>query len=98
MPWIAASLVSAFFLGLYDLSKKHALRDNAVLPVLFLSTVCGAAVWLLLLLLAGGGGNSGQECAHVLGRAEQRRGVSIACVSEKQKNQKEQLPPCESQR
>lgn len=51
MPWIAASLVSAFFLGLYDLSKKHALRDNAVLPVLFLSTVCGAVVWLGLLLL-----------------------------------------------
>ncbi len=39
MSWIAASLVSAFFLGLYDLSKKHALRDNAVLPVLFLSTL-----------------------------------------------------------
>ena len=37
MSWIAASLVSAFFLGCYDLSKKHALRDNAVLPVLFLS-------------------------------------------------------------
>lgn len=51
MPWIAASLVSAFFLGLYDLSKKHALRDNAVLPVLFLGTLCGAAVWLALLLL-----------------------------------------------
>ncbi len=50
MPWIVASLVSAFFLGFYDLSKKHALRDNAVLPVLFLSTVCGAAVWLVLLL------------------------------------------------
>ena len=50
MPWIAASLVSAFFLGLYDLSKKHALRDNAVLPVLFLSTVCGAVAWLALLL------------------------------------------------
>ena len=50
MSWIAASLVSAFFLGLYDLSKKHALRDNAVLPVLFVSTLCGAAVWLALLL------------------------------------------------
>lgn len=50
MPWIAASLVSALFLGFYDLSKKHALRDNAVLPVLFLSTICGAAVWLVLLL------------------------------------------------
>jgi drug/metabolite transporter (DMT)-like permease len=49
MSWIAASLVSAFFLGCYDLSKKHALRDNAVLPVLFLSTLCGAAVWVLLL-------------------------------------------------
>jgi transporter family protein len=51
MSWIAASLVSAFFLGLYDLSKKHALRDNAVLPVLFLGTLCGAVVWLGLLLL-----------------------------------------------
>jgi transporter family protein len=50
MPWIAASLISALFLGFYDLSKKHALRDNAVLPVLFMSTVCGAAVWLILLL------------------------------------------------
>jgi len=49
MPWIAASLLSAFFLGCYDLSKKHALRDNAVVPVLFMSTVCGAAVWLALL-------------------------------------------------
>ena len=51
MSWIVASLVSACFLGLYDLSKKHALRDNAVLPVLFLGTLCGAAVWLALLLL-----------------------------------------------
>lgn len=50
MSWVIASLVSAFFLGFYDLSKKHALRDNAVLPVLFLATVCGAVVWLALLL------------------------------------------------
>jgi len=51
MSWIAASLISAFFLGCYDLSKKHALRDNAVVPVLFTSTLCGAAVWLVLLVL-----------------------------------------------
>jgi drug/metabolite transporter (DMT)-like permease len=50
MSWVVASLLSAFFLGLYDLSKKHALQGNAVLPVLFLGTVCGAAVWLALLL------------------------------------------------
>jgi transporter family protein len=51
MPWIVASLVSAFFLGCYDLSKKHALRDNAVVPVLFTATLCGATVWLALLAL-----------------------------------------------
>ncbi len=49
MSWIVGSLLSALFLGFYDLSKKHALHGNAVLPVLFLSTVCGAAVWLALL-------------------------------------------------
>jgi transporter family protein len=49
MHWIAASLLSALFLGFYELCTKHALRDNAVLPVLFLSTLSGAAVWLLLL-------------------------------------------------
>ncbi len=49
MPWIAASLLSAFFLGLYDLSTKHAVRDNAVLPVLFLANVCSTAVWLSIL-------------------------------------------------
>jgi bacterial/archaeal transporter family protein len=53
VSWIVASLVSAFFLGLYDLSKKHALRDNAVLPVLFLGTLCGAVVWAVLLLAGG---------------------------------------------
>lgn len=49
MHWIAASLVSAFFLGLYELCTKHAVRENAVLPVLFFSTLCGAAVWSVLL-------------------------------------------------
>jgi len=46
MSWIVASLVSAFFLGGYELLTKHAVRENAVLPVLFLSNLCGAAVWL----------------------------------------------------
>lgn len=49
MHWITASLVSAFFLGLYELCTKHAVRENAVLPVLFLSTLCGAAVWIVFL-------------------------------------------------
>ncbi|HEY4415815.1 MAG TPA: GRP family sugar transporter [Verrucomicrobiae bacterium] len=51
MPWVAAILLSAFFLGLYDLCTKHAVRANAVTPVLFFSTLTGASVWLILLLI-----------------------------------------------
>lgn len=49
MHWIAASLVSALFLGFYELSTKHAVRDNAVLPVLFFANVCSVSVWAFLL-------------------------------------------------
>jgi transporter family protein len=45
MHWIAASLISALFLGCYDLCTKHAVRDNAVLPVLFFANLCSAAIW-----------------------------------------------------
>lgn len=50
MNWILLSLVAALFLGCYELFTKHAVRFNAVLPVLFLSTVCSASVWLFLML------------------------------------------------
>jgi drug/metabolite transporter (DMT)-like permease len=43
MHWIAASLVSALFLGVYELCTKHAVRDNAVVPVLFFSTLSNPA-------------------------------------------------------
>ena len=49
MHWVAASLVSAFFLGCYDLCTKHAVRDNAVLPVLFFANAFSAGLWLLLM-------------------------------------------------
>lgn len=51
MHWIAASLVSAFFLGCYDLATKHAVRDNAVLPVLFIANLCSALIWTTLIAL-----------------------------------------------
>jgi len=51
MNWIVAILLSAFFLGLYDLCTKHAVRANAVTPVLFFSTLTGALVWASLLLV-----------------------------------------------
>jgi len=49
MNWIVAALISAGFLGCYDLCTKHAVRHNAVLPVLFLANACSAAIWLSLL-------------------------------------------------
>jgi drug/metabolite transporter (DMT)-like permease len=44
--------MSALFLGFYELGTKHAVRDNAVLPVLFLANVCSATVWAGLLAVA----------------------------------------------
>jgi drug/metabolite transporter (DMT)-like permease len=50
MNWILASLVAALFLGLYELCTKHAVSENAVVPVLFLSSVCSATVWTVLMV------------------------------------------------
>lgn len=49
--WIWLGLVSMLFLGVYDVCKKHALRENAVLPVLFLANL--ASGLLALVILAG---------------------------------------------
>lgn len=40
--WVILALISAVLLGLYDVFKKLSLNHNAVLPVLFLSTVTAA--------------------------------------------------------
>jgi transporter family protein len=52
MSWWILAALSAACLGLYDVSKKAALSDNAVLPVLFGSSIAGAAVVLPVLLLS----------------------------------------------
>lgn len=44
--WFVFGLLSAFFLGCYDISKKISLRDNAVVPVLFSSVACSALLLL----------------------------------------------------
>ncbi len=68
--WILASLASAFFLGLYQLCTKHAVNENAVLPVLFLSNVCSACVWLCLMAwdAAAGGAPAMLQVAGLSGR------------------------------
>ncbi len=50
--WIYLSLLSAVLLGCYDVVKKHAVRSNAVIPVLFVSSAAGFLVLCPLLLLS----------------------------------------------
>ncbi|MFI4912970.1 MAG: EamA family transporter [Sedimentisphaeraceae bacterium JB056] len=50
--WAILGLISAVFLGIYDLNKKMALKNNAVIPVLFFSTVSGFALMLPILFLS----------------------------------------------
>ena len=45
MNWVLLSMMSALFLGVYDLVKKAGVRDNAVPPVLFISVLTGALLW-----------------------------------------------------
>jgi bacterial/archaeal transporter family protein len=48
--WIYLAVLSSLFLGSYDLCKKASLQNNAVLPVLVLSTSTAAAIFLPLVL------------------------------------------------
>ncbi|RYD43328.1 MAG: hypothetical protein EOP85_10280 [Verrucomicrobiaceae bacterium] len=50
MTWLFLTIGSAILLGFYDCLKKLSLRDNAVMPVLFISISAGAVVWLPFML------------------------------------------------
>ena len=44
--WLAFAFMSAALLGFYDVCKKHALQDNAVIPILFLNTLFCSIIFL----------------------------------------------------
>ena len=50
--WALLAVVSSFFLGSYDVFKKLSLTKNAVLPVLFFSTLTSATIFLPMLLVS----------------------------------------------
>lgn len=52
MTWLLLSVLSAVALGLYEVSKKRAVQDNAVLPVLLGSSVAGFGALVPLVLLS----------------------------------------------
>ena len=54
--WLAFAFLSAALLGFYDVCKKHALRDNAVVPVLFLNTLLCSVIFLPMALRTPFGG------------------------------------------
>lgn len=53
VDWTHWILLSAVFLAAYDLAKKASVRNNAVLPVLLISTFAGAAAFMFALALSG---------------------------------------------
>jgi transporter family protein len=52
--WIPFILTSALLLAFYDIAKKHSVHGNAVMPVLFVATLCGSLFFAAALTAAGG--------------------------------------------
>ncbi len=50
--WLLGAFISAALLGFYDVFKKKSLRNNAVVPVLFLNTLFCSLIFLPMILLS----------------------------------------------
>lgn len=53
--WLSLAVLSALFLGFYDVSKKHSLRGNAVIPVLWLNTLFCSLIMAVPALMSAAG-------------------------------------------
>ena len=58
--WLALAFLSAALLGFYDVFKKQSLKNNAVIPVLFLNTLFCSLIFLPFIVLSACG-NSWME-------------------------------------
>jgi transporter family protein len=50
--WVLFAIISSLFLGVYDIFKKSSLKQNAVLPVLLLSSLTSMLIFIPLLLVS----------------------------------------------
>src|SRR5690554_6282358 len=50
--WLFLTFVSAFFIGFYELAKKHAVQQNAVWLVLLYTSLTGAAIFAPFIILS----------------------------------------------
>lgn len=53
--WLILAFLSAAFLGVYDSLKKKSLKDNAVIPILFLNTLFSSLIFLPFIVLSATG-------------------------------------------
>jgi len=53
--WLAFAFLSAALLGFYDVFKKQSLKNNAVIPVLFLNTLFCSLIFLPFIVLSASG-------------------------------------------
>lgn len=51
--WFLPILASALGLGFYDICKKQAVRNNPIMPVLFLATLCGSTLFVAATAITG---------------------------------------------
>ena len=58
MHWFTLSLLSAGFLGFYEIAKKVSVRHNAVPPVLYFNVLTSALLWLPFVILSRAGSQS----------------------------------------
>lgn len=65
--WLLLAIASAIFLGFYDIFKKISLDRNAVLPILFLSTVAGSIIMLGFVIASESGLIATDSLAYVPG-------------------------------
>ena len=50
--WLAWAFLSATLLGFYDVFKKQSLKENAVIPVLFLNTLFSSLIFLPFIIVS----------------------------------------------
>ena len=55
MMWVALAFTSAALLGCYVFFKKVSLKENAVIPVLFLHTLFSALLFLPFIVMSQAG-------------------------------------------
>ena len=63
--WLVLAFMSAALLGCYDSFKKEALKDNAVIPVLFLNTLFSSLIFLPFIVLSSTSGVLDDSIFHV---------------------------------